>query len=127
MHMIYHLPVEFYQVVRRKPRDLSATAKDRLIALKVWRSLRESGLSAEQSMDMVEEMVPEEKNKADMMEDKPMESEASGQEYVTWDYFNFPPQFPEYSDRRIQKPFMIQNGYSIIIGIEGSSVQAIEE
>jgi len=85
------------------------------------------GDTIEQAIDTVEEMVPEENNKADMVEDKPMESEASGQEYVMWDYFNFPPQFPEYSDGRIQKPFMTQDWYPIIIGIEGSSVQAIEE
>ena len=85
------------------------------------------GDTIEQAMNMVEELVTEENNQAEMMEDKPMESEASGQEYVTWDYYNFPDQFPEYSDGRIQKPFMTQDWYPIIIGIEGSSVQAIEE
>ena len=49
MHMIYHLPVEFYQVVRRKPRDLSASAKDRLRVLTAWQALREAGLSAGQA------------------------------------------------------------------------------
>ena len=49
MHMRYHLPVEFYQLVKRKPRDLSATAKDRLRTLTAWQALREAGYSAEQA------------------------------------------------------------------------------
>jgi len=49
MHIRYHLPIEFYQVVRRKPRDLSATAKDRLRVLTAWQALREAGLSAGQA------------------------------------------------------------------------------
>jgi len=49
MRIRYHLPVEFYQLVKRKPRELSATAKDRLRVLTAWQALREAGLSAKQA------------------------------------------------------------------------------
>jgi len=46
MHIRYHLPVEFYQVVKHKPRELSPHARMRLQTLKAWQALREAGLSA---------------------------------------------------------------------------------
>jgi transposase InsO family protein len=46
MHVFYHLPKEFYQVVRQKPRELSAEAKGRYQTLIAWQALREAGMSA---------------------------------------------------------------------------------
>ncbi len=49
MHIRYHLPKEFYQLVKRKPRELSIKAKARLQTLRAWQALREMGLSADQA------------------------------------------------------------------------------
>jgi len=49
MHIRYHLPKEFYQLVKRKPIALSEKAKHRLQMLQAWQALREMGLSAEQA------------------------------------------------------------------------------
>jgi len=49
MHIRYHLPVEFYQVVKHKPRELSLDARIRLQTLTAWQALREAGFSAEQA------------------------------------------------------------------------------
>ena len=46
MHMFYHLPKEFYQVVRRKPRELGTEAKSRYQTLIAWQAMREAGMSA---------------------------------------------------------------------------------
>jgi transposase InsO family protein len=47
MHTIYHLPKEFYQVVKRKPRELSREAKSRYHTLIAWEAMREAGISAD--------------------------------------------------------------------------------
>lgn len=47
MHMIYHLPKEFYQVVKRKPIGLSGEAKSRHKTLIAWQALRETGITAD--------------------------------------------------------------------------------
>lgn len=49
MHMFYHLPKEFYQVVKRKPKEISQTAKGRLQTIMAWQALREAGYSAERA------------------------------------------------------------------------------
>lgn len=49
MHIRYHLPKEFYQLVKHKPIALSEKAKHRLQTLQAWQALREVGLSAEQA------------------------------------------------------------------------------
>lgn len=49
MHIRYHLPVEFYQVVKHKPRELSLDARIRLQTLTAWQALREAGFSADQA------------------------------------------------------------------------------
>ena len=49
MHMFYHLPKEFYQLVKRTPRELSPTAKGRLQTIIAWQALREAGYSAEKA------------------------------------------------------------------------------
>ena len=81
----------------------------------------------EQAVVMVEEAAGEEVEIPEKMESAPSDSGGSGQEYVSWSYFDLPAQFPEYTDGRIQKPFMLQDWYPIIIGIEDTSVKAIED
>ena len=85
------------------------------------------GDTIEQTMELVEEMVAKDINPADMVEGELEESEASSQDFVTWEYYNFPSQFPDYTDGRIQKSFMLQDSYPVIVGIEDTSVQAIED
>lgn len=46
MHIRYHLPKEFYQLVKHKPKELSAEAKARLRSMLAWQALREAGWSA---------------------------------------------------------------------------------
>ena len=43
MHVIYHLPKEFYQVVKRKVKELSPQAKSRQQTMIAWEALREAG------------------------------------------------------------------------------------
>lgn len=81
----------------------------------------------EQAVEMVQEAAGEEVEMPEERESAPGDSGDSGQEYVSWSYFDLPAQFPEYTDGRIQKPFMLQDWYPIIIGIEGTSEQAIED
>jgi len=47
--MFYHLPKEFYQLVKRTPRELSPIAKGRLQTIIAWQALREAGYSAEKA------------------------------------------------------------------------------
>ena len=47
MHMFYHLPKEFYQVVKRKPINLSDEAKSRYKTLIAWQAMKESGISSD--------------------------------------------------------------------------------
>jgi len=49
MHIKYHLPKEFYQLVKRKPRQLTNKAKARLQALTAWQALRKAGYSAQRA------------------------------------------------------------------------------
>lgn len=81
----------------------------------------------EKTVDMVQEMAPEGFEMADVTDSTHAESGDSGQEYVTWGFYNFPSQFPEYTDGRIQKPFSLQDWYPVVVGIEDTSVQAIED
>ncbi|MBP8972178.1 hypothetical protein KBH13_11320 [Myxococcota bacterium] len=54
MHIRYHLPVEFYQVVKHTPKELSPDARMRLQTLKAWQALREAGLSADEASQKLE-------------------------------------------------------------------------
>ena len=47
MHMFYHLPKEFYQVVKRKPINLSDEAKSRYKTLIAWQAMKEAGISSD--------------------------------------------------------------------------------
>ena len=49
MHIRYHLPKEFYQLVKRKPRQLTNKAKARLQTLTAWQALRKAGYSAQRA------------------------------------------------------------------------------
>ncbi len=49
MHMRFHLPVEFYQLVKRKPKELSAAAGGRLQTMTAWTAMREASYSADQA------------------------------------------------------------------------------
>jgi len=49
MHIRYSVTKEFYQLVKRKPREISQTAKSRLQAISAWQALREAGYSAEKA------------------------------------------------------------------------------
>jgi len=46
MHIRYHLPKEFYQLIKRKLKNLSIKAKSRLNILTAWQALQEAGWSA---------------------------------------------------------------------------------
>ena len=49
MHVRYHLPKQFYQLVKHNPKELSSQAKIRLQTLRAWEALREAGYSADQA------------------------------------------------------------------------------
>ena len=49
MHIRYHLPKEFYQLVKHKPKSLSIKAKSRLNTLVAWQALREAGWTTERA------------------------------------------------------------------------------
>ena len=49
MHIRYHLPKEFYQLARRKARQLTPQAKARLQTLTAWQALRKAGYSAQRA------------------------------------------------------------------------------
>ena len=49
MHVRYSVTKEFYQLVRRKPRQLSPAAKMRLQTLNAWCALREAGYGGERA------------------------------------------------------------------------------
>ena len=49
MHVRYHLPKQFYQLVKHKPKELTDTARYRLQTLKAWQALREAGLRVDQA------------------------------------------------------------------------------
>ena len=49
MHVIYHLPREFYQLVKHKVKELSLEAKGRLKTLVAWEALREAGWKVERA------------------------------------------------------------------------------
>ena len=49
MHIRYHLPKEFYQLVKRKPRQLTQQAIGRLQTLTAWQALREAGWTTERA------------------------------------------------------------------------------
>ena len=49
MHMFYHLPKEFYQVVKRKPYELSQQGVVRYRTVIAWQSMREAGYSGKQA------------------------------------------------------------------------------
>jgi transposase len=49
MHVFYHLPKEFYQLVKRTPRELSPIAKSRMQTIIAWQALREAGYSADKA------------------------------------------------------------------------------
>jgi hypothetical protein len=46
MHTKYHLPKEFYHLVKHKPAKLSTQGRCRLNILVAWQALREAGWSA---------------------------------------------------------------------------------
>ena len=46
MHTRYHLPKEFYHLVKHKPIKLSSQGKSRLNTLVAWHALRDAGWSA---------------------------------------------------------------------------------
>jgi len=54
MHIRYHLPKEFYQLVKRRPPQLSPQAKSRQQTLIAWEALREAGISAKQACSMLQ-------------------------------------------------------------------------
>jgi len=47
MHARYHLPKQFYQLVKHKPTELTIQARYRLQTLSAWQALREAGLRAD--------------------------------------------------------------------------------
>jgi transposase len=47
MYIRYNLPKEFYQLVKRKPRQLTNKAKGRLQTLTAWQALRKAGYSTQ--------------------------------------------------------------------------------
>ena len=49
MHTRYHLPKEFYQLVKHKPTKLSSQGRNRLNTLIAWQALREAGRSAKRA------------------------------------------------------------------------------
>jgi transposase len=49
MQVIYHLPREFYQLVKRKVKELSLEGKGRLKTLVAWEALREAGWKVERA------------------------------------------------------------------------------
>jgi transposase InsO family protein len=49
MHVRYHLPRQFYQLVKHKPKELTDKARYRLQTLTAWQALREAGLGAGQA------------------------------------------------------------------------------
>ena len=49
MHVRYHLPKQFYQLVKHKPKELTIKARYRLQTLTAWQALREAGLRADQA------------------------------------------------------------------------------
>jgi len=49
MHVRYHLPKQFYQLVKHKPTELTIKARYRLQTLTAWQALREAGLRADQA------------------------------------------------------------------------------
>ena len=49
MHVFYHLPVEFYQLVKRKPCELSLAGKGKFQTLIAWQAMRAAGYSADQA------------------------------------------------------------------------------
>ena len=49
MHVRYHLPKQFYQLVKHKPKELTVKARYRLQTLTAWQALREAGLRADQA------------------------------------------------------------------------------
>lgn len=49
MHVRYHLPKQFYQLVKHNPKEISSQAKIRLQTLRAWEALREAGYNADQA------------------------------------------------------------------------------
>src|SRR4030042_2643056 len=54
MHVFYHLPKEFYQLVKRNPKELSPPGKGRLQTLIAWEALREAGWKVNRACQMLE-------------------------------------------------------------------------
>ena len=54
IHVFYHLPREFYQLVKHKPRGLSTEGKGRLQTLIAWEALREAGWKVKRACQMLE-------------------------------------------------------------------------
>jgi hypothetical protein len=54
MHFINHLPKEFYQLVKRKPKELSPEGKGRLQTMIDLEALREAGWKVERVCLMLE-------------------------------------------------------------------------
>lgn len=54
MHVFYHLPKEFYQLVKRKVKELSVEGKGRLQTMIAWGALREAGWKVEKACQMLE-------------------------------------------------------------------------
>ena len=54
MHVIYHLPKEFYQLVKRKVKELSPEGKGRQQTMIAWEALREAGWKVERACQMLE-------------------------------------------------------------------------
>ena len=78
---------------------------------------------AERGLEIAQEL----EGMVDVPEEGVPESPAE-KEFVSWGALDLPAQFPEYPDGRIEKPFMWdeQEWYPKILGIEGSSIEAIE-
>ena len=53
MHIRYHLPREFYQLVKRKPTELTPEAKSRQQTMIAWEALRAAGINAKRACRML--------------------------------------------------------------------------
>ena len=54
MHVTYHLPKKFYQLVKHKPKELSPEGKGRQQTMIAWEALREANWKVERACQMLE-------------------------------------------------------------------------
>ena len=80
----------------------------------------------ERAMEMAQELAQDVEAYQDTPESAPVQGSDGAEEYTTWGALALPPQFPEFTDGKILTPGIWQDWYPKILGIENTSVQAIE-